>query len=691
MCYEWTIYSLKVGACLAVFYLFFKLLLSRETFHRFNRIVVLGAMLLSFVLPLCVITVWRELPLLPAVPVFGMDGAASETALPAARPFPWKTLVGVLFVTGAAATFLHTLWSLGAVMRVIRRGRRERLDDGTILVRLPQRVTPFSWGRYVVISEEDLAENGPAILTHERAHIRLHHSVDLLVTDLAGCLQWFNPAMWLLRRELRAIHEYEADAAVLASGVDAKSYQMLLIRKAVGGRWYSVANSLNHSKLKNRITMMLRKKSSRRTEARALLLLPLAGLALGAFAETRYVVPAAYKDTQNRITKNEMRVEIGLDTMIIRGMKATTDPEKSPMVIINGSKTDAKALDTLRPERIASVSVLKDSLSRATYGEEAKNGVIVVTLKKPGEAAAASGNNAYGTQVTTSPNGNTMSISISRSPSQASLSTSGLEGNPVIVVDGERYSGSLNDLDVQQIRSMSVYKGNIPEKYRQYLGPENESVIEIITKRAVQSAEKLRNYFQSDEWKQMQQKLAQSEKYFESDEWKEAQKRLSEVSDASDSYFRSEEWKRAQMELSELGSYFESEEWKNAQQKLQNLDDLNLRGKAIVMYRTDAEDAGTSVPYNTVVGGRGGMVVTGPEVMSKSRSDDNGSVTVAKGRVMADFSEIDESEYQIEINGKPAAKSDLERIEPGKIRRVELIRNDATPGKQGILRVRTRK
>ena len=85
------------------------------------------------------------------------------------------------------------------------------------------------------------------------------------------------------------------------------------------------------------------------------------------------------------------------------------------------------------------------------------------------------------------------------------------------------------------------------------------------------------------------------------------------------------------------------------------------------------------------------MVVTGPDVMSKTRSDDNGSVSVAKGRVTADFSEIDESEYQIEINGKPATKSDLERIEPGKIRRVELIRNDATPGKQGILRVRTRK
>jgi len=68
------------------------------------------------------------------------------------------------------------------------------------------------------MSEKDLAENGEAIVLHEKAHLRLRHSFDLLVTDLAGCLQWFNPAMWLLRRELRAIHEYEADEAVLDSG-----------------------------------------------------------------------------------------------------------------------------------------------------------------------------------------------------------------------------------------------------------------------------------------------------------------------------------------------------------------------------------------------------------------------------------------------------------------------------------------
>ena len=267
--YTLMIYSLKVGACLAVFYLFFKLLLSRETFHRLNRIVVLAAMVLSFVLPLCVITVYRELPAMPELPVTEDAGYAPVRG--AGIPtFPWDKAATAAFLAGAAAALLWTLGSVCGVLHMIRRGHRERLGDGSVLVRTDQPVIPFSWYRYIVMSEKDLAENGEAIVLHEKAHLRLRHSFDLLVTDLAGCLQWFNPAMWLLRRELRAIHEYEADEAVLDSGVDARQYQLLLIRKAAGGRWYSVANSFNHSKLKNRITMMLRKRSSRWAGARVL-------------------------------------------------------------------------------------------------------------------------------------------------------------------------------------------------------------------------------------------------------------------------------------------------------------------------------------------------------------------------------------------------------------------------------------
>ena len=243
--YALMIYSLKVGACLAVFYLFFKLLLSRETFHRLNRIVVLAAMVLSFILPFCVITIYRELPAAPEMPA--AEQLFEASAEPQPEPFPWDKAAALVFLTGAGATLLWTFGSVFGVIRMIRRGRRERLADGTVLVRIGRSVTPFSWYRYIVLSENDLAEKGDAIVLHEKAHLRLRHSVDLLLTDLAGCLQWFNPAMWLLCRELRAIHEYEADEAVLDSGVDAKHYQLLLIRKAAGGRWYSVANKIGRA------------------------------------------------------------------------------------------------------------------------------------------------------------------------------------------------------------------------------------------------------------------------------------------------------------------------------------------------------------------------------------------------------------------------------------------------------------
>ena len=115
------------------------------------------------------------------------------------------------------------------------------------------------------------------------------------------------------------------------------------------------------------------------------------------------------------------------------------------------------------------------------------------------------------------------------------------------------------------------------------------------------------------------------------------------------------------------------------------------QGLIVIESRNPTADT-TSVPrYNTIVGGRGGMVVTGPEVMSKSRDREGRPVTIARGRVTADFSEIDEADYRIEIDGRPAAMADLKRIEPGKIRRVETTPPDAASGRKGILRVRTRR
>ncbi len=281
------VYSLKVSVFLIAFYLMFKSLMSRETLHRANRYLILGSIGLSFVLPLWHIT-------LNAAPGHAVTAAELSQSVVwleevivgggASHSFDWRALAVVAFYAGIGVCFLRMIVSIIGVLRVIRRGERQTLPDGTVLVITDDEQAPFSWVKYIIINRKDHDENLQEILTHEQAHIRCRHSIDVLVCDVFCCLQWFNPAMWLLRRELCAVHEYEADKAVLDSGINAKQYQILLIKKAAGGKWYSIANSFNHSKLKYRITMMSRKKSSGWTMAKALYVLPIAAFAAIAFA-----------------------------------------------------------------------------------------------------------------------------------------------------------------------------------------------------------------------------------------------------------------------------------------------------------------------------------------------------------------------------------------------------------------------
>lgn len=281
------VYSLKVSVFLIAFYLMFKSLMSRETLHRANRYLILGSIGLSFVLPLWHITLNAE----PGHAVTAAELSQSVVWLEevivgggASHSFDWRVLAVVAFYAGIGVCLLRMIVSIIGVLRVIRRGERQTLPDGTVLVITDDEQAPFSWIKYIIINRKDHDENLQEILTHERAHIRCRHSIDVLVCDVFCCLQWFNPAMWLLRRELCAVHEYEADKAVLDSGINAKQYQILLIKKAAGGKWYSIANSFNHSKLKYRITMMSRKKSSGWTMAKALYVLPIAAFAAIAFA-----------------------------------------------------------------------------------------------------------------------------------------------------------------------------------------------------------------------------------------------------------------------------------------------------------------------------------------------------------------------------------------------------------------------
>ena len=291
------VYILKSSVCLAVFYLFYRLLLSRETFHRFNRVALLGILLFSCLLPLVEVSVKQPAEVYQAMMTWeqwllladAADVAEGDVQAPE-HTVVWIQVMLLVYLLGILFFVVRNVCSLCRLCLLLRSGRRE--DAGryvtaagkAVLVVHEQEIAPFSWMRHIVISRKDLEENGREILVHELAHIRNRHSWDLLAADCCIFFQWFNPAAWLLKQELQNIHEYEADETVISEGVDARQYQLLLIKKAVGTRLYSMANSFNHSKLKKRITMMMKEKSNPWARLKYLYVLPVAAIAVTAFA-----------------------------------------------------------------------------------------------------------------------------------------------------------------------------------------------------------------------------------------------------------------------------------------------------------------------------------------------------------------------------------------------------------------------
>lgn len=284
------IYSVKVAVCLALFYLFHKLLMSRDTFHTFNRFAILSMMLLSLVLPLVHLsldsgaginrgTVALEGLVAQTVVADGGNGVGDGLSL--------TQLLLAAYVLGVVLFVGKALLSVGSLLRLIRRARCVEVRNGIRIYTMQGDISPFSWFRYIIMSEKDWQENRREIVLHEMAHIRRCHSMDVAVCNMMIVFQWYNPAAWLLKRELQTVHEYEADEAVLSAGVDATHYQMLLIRKAVGERLFSMANNLNHNSLKKRITMMKIKRTNPMQKAKIAFVLPLAAMTVAAFASQK--------------------------------------------------------------------------------------------------------------------------------------------------------------------------------------------------------------------------------------------------------------------------------------------------------------------------------------------------------------------------------------------------------------------
>ena len=278
------IYSLKVAILTTAFYLCWRMLLSKETLHRLNRFVLVLIPPVSMILPFCVIT-FHKTVIIPATETAAQAGAAMEASAPSALG---AGIVAVaVYLAGVALVLFRILWSIWKIGRLIRSGYQVPVEGEKYrLVVTEEDVEPFSWMNFIVLSRKDYEAGNPEIILHEQAHINLRHSPDILMTDVLTAFQWYNPFVWMLGTDLRGIHEYEADEAVLKHGIDATQYQLFLIMKSAADHGYTLANSLRSGTIKNRIKMMIKRKTKAASSLKALLLIPIIGLSLAATART---------------------------------------------------------------------------------------------------------------------------------------------------------------------------------------------------------------------------------------------------------------------------------------------------------------------------------------------------------------------------------------------------------------------
>lgn len=317
-------YSLSVCIVLIPLCLTVRYLLGGTTFHRLTRAVIVASLLASLVMPFAATSIHDALLSIKTADVpsamVASAGVEAEVAFPAygfiadadydeGSPW-WLRVAVVVYIAGLSLFVIREvigIIKLGSIL--INSEYVSDFEEWRIRVSDCGPIGPFSFGRYIVMSREDYESLDMSVLIHESAHLAGHHWADLILADIVTAICWYCPASWIMRRELAIVHEYEADEAVIRSGADAADYQIMLIKKAAGSRFPSIACNLTyHSNISKRIKMMLKKKSRPAMRYAAAAALPV--MALGLMALTiPDVADALDRVSDVKVTNNNRVVQ----------------------------------------------------------------------------------------------------------------------------------------------------------------------------------------------------------------------------------------------------------------------------------------------------------------------------------------------------------------------------------------------
>ena len=458
-------YILKASAVLAAFYLLWRFTLRKKAFHAESRIYLLAAMAVSFVLPLLVITFTKTVEV-PQVGIAAEEPSIAGTLTASGNGYPVMAILPFIYFAGVLAVLVYNLFSLAGVYRIISSSEDAVLSDGTRVKVCKDLKVPFSFFSVMVVPGKDMPNPDRALILHEKAHVSYGHSTDVQLCALVCALQWFNPFIWMLREDLRCVHEFQADAAVLKSGVGRTDYQIFLVEEVLSSGGYNLANNLTSGNLKSRIDMMNSTISSRRPLARFLLAIPLAAVCLLANSKTAVVYTSTSPEeqippqTQNIGSVPFQEVEVkptfgGSDVNEFSKWVSLhlTYPEEAKKARIQGRVTVTFTVD--KDGSVKNVSVLRGV--NKLLDDEAVRVVSSSPKWTPGKSKGENVPVTYTFPVIFAMRGEPAS-NYDLPKSLDDVIVKAQEGDPIIFIDGKEYKGLLKDVDLESIESVSVLK-----------------------------------------------------------------------------------------------------------------------------------------------------------------------------------------------------------------------------------------
>jgi bla regulator protein BlaR1 len=437
-------YFIKASALLTLFFLFYKLLLQKETFFQLNRIFLLGGLIISVVLPLILIPIYVEMP---TTNLTNVEFSTVATATVTETSFDWTQIITFGYFAGIILFSSKLLISIFSLLKLILKSSKVRKSEGINFIETNSTNSPFSIFNTIVYNPNTFTRDElQQIIAHEKIHVQQKHSIDIFITEIVNIVFWFNPFIWFYKKELHQNLEYIADSNSIEQHKSSMDYQHLLLKTCFPNYEFSLTNKFYNSLIKKRITMLHTKESRNMNQLKTLLIIPILSLFLFAF------------NTKNIIKTSQKQVQLLTEELIIKG--TVTDTNNNPIkggLVLNGTKSGVST----NKEGVYAIKIQKGDVLTFSYKGMISQKITVtndsqinVTLKKDSNL--------------------TEEIIEAKVPVNQSK-------KPLIVIDGKISSLTIEDLDENNIYSMSVIKGKTAQD--KYGDKGDDGVIEITTKK----------------------------------------------------------------------------------------------------------------------------------------------------------------------------------------------------------------